>query len=262
MSQRAHVLVTNDDGIHSFFLRNLVEGLMESFRVTVVAPKSEQSWIGRAVSRHREVHVSEYGELPCRAFVLDGTPSDCVNIALGHLLKDDFPDLVCSGINIGFNATLPLILSSGTVAGATEGACWGLPAFAFSHQIPPGSYEDLRRNNGYTEGPLAESLKAASRHAAAIVTNRLNDHRNGDVIVHNINFPCYTDANTPIRLTEPAPFRIGSLFTPKTEASYHFRYTQNKPEFAENYDNTCIEKGFISHGVLNFSSLGKNNINQ
>src|SRR5690554_6084905 len=157
MSQKTHVLVTNDDGIDSFFLRCLVEGLMESFRVTVAAPMGEQSWIGRALSRNREVHVAECEDFPCRAFALDGTPSDCVNIALGHLLQDDFPELVCSGINIGFNATLPLILSSGTIAGAIEGACWGLPALAFSHQIPPSEYETLRQNHGQAKGALAES---------------------------------------------------------------------------------------------------------
>ena len=64
--------------------------------------------------------------LGCPTWIVDGTPSDCVNIALAHLLTDPVAGVV-SGINVGLNASLGFILASGTVAGAWEGALHGLP---------------------------------------------------------------------------------------------------------------------------------------
>ena len=62
----------------------------EGFRVLVAAPSGERSWIGRAFSRHREVTLADYPGLGEQAWSIDGTPSDCVNIALGHLLPDAY----------------------------------------------------------------------------------------------------------------------------------------------------------------------------
>ena len=122
-------LVTNDDGIDSAFLHRLVEALAKDFEVAVAAPAFEQSWIGRAISRRTEVEVipsPSHFPSGVQAWAVSGTPTDCVNIALGNLL-DRQPDIVVSGINIGFNTTETLILCSGTIAGAMEGAQWGLP---------------------------------------------------------------------------------------------------------------------------------------
>ena len=119
---KPHALVTNDDGIDSIFLHRLVDALLPDFRVSVAAPAFEQSWIGRAVSRHREVEVLQSPALfpeGVDAWAISGTPTDCVNIALGNLVQGPV-DIVLSGINIGFNTTETLILSSGTVAGASS----------------------------------------------------------------------------------------------------------------------------------------------
>ena len=135
---KPHALVTNDDGIESVFLHRLVDALLPDFDVSVAAPAFEQSWIGRAVSRHGEVEVIRSPSIfpaGVDAWAISGTPTDCVNIALGNLISKQ-PDIVLSGINIGYNTTETLILSSGTIAGAIEGALWGLPAIAFSKCVP------------------------------------------------------------------------------------------------------------------------------
>ena len=131
---KPHALVTNDDGIESAFLHRLVEALLPHFRVSVAAPVLEQSWTGRSMTRHGEleaIHSSSHFPDSVEAWAISGTPTDCVNIALGNLLPKK-PDIVLSGINIGFNTTESLVLSSGTVAGAIEGVLWDLPAMAFS----------------------------------------------------------------------------------------------------------------------------------
>ena len=116
------LLVTNDDGIGSVFLHELVRALLAAdHEVFVVAPRVEQSWTGASKSRHRPVHSAEADAgLGCPTWIVDGTPSDSVNIGIEHLLPEK-PEAVLSGINIGLNASLGFILGSGTVAGACEG---------------------------------------------------------------------------------------------------------------------------------------------
>jgi len=260
MSSQAHILVTNDDGIDSFFLRVLVEALAATFRVTVAAPMGEQSWIGRAMSRNRDVHMAEFEDFPCRAYGLEGTPSDCVNIALGHLVADDPIDAVCSGINIGFNACTPIVLSSGTVAGAIEGAGWGLPALAFSHQVADADYEYLRKNHGQASGSLEASLRAAAGHAARF-TEALIGQRNERPVVQNYNFPAGTTAETPVEQTQPLPIRLLKLFERETAATFRFKYPEGLVLPREGrYDMPCLQRGHISHSILDLNRMGESSI--
>lgn len=256
-SNKAHVLVTNDDGIDSFFLRVLVDALVNRFRVTVAAPMGEQSWIGRAFSRNRDVHVAERDDLPCRAFALDGTPSDCVNIAMGHLVKDDPVDAVCSGINIGFNACTPLVLSSGTVAGAIEGAGWGLPALAFSHQVPDTEYEYIRTHHGQASGSLETSLRNAADHAGQFTEGFIGQEATRP-IVQNYNFPIGTTGETPVERTDLLPITLRPIFAKDTSATYRFQYPEEvKLQTEGPYDMPCLMRGHISHTVLDFNRLGE-----
>ncbi|GHB90856.1 5'/3'-nucleotidase SurE [Cerasicoccus arenae] len=256
MADQKHILVTNDDGIDSYFLRVLVDALVKDFRVTVAAPMGEKSWIGRAMSRNGEVHLAESENFPCRAFALDGTPSDCVNIALGHLLVDDMPDAVCSGINLGFNCMAPLIFSSGTVAGALEGAAWGLPALAFSHQVPDTVYETLRQNHGKAEGVLEDSLRAASDWARDFASQRLPEGQDG-LIVHNYNFPSMTTAGALIEQTSLSPFKIKTLFKKSGPSSFDFQYNDGEPPETGTYDWACLVRGNISYTRLDFGRVGQ-----
>jgi len=103
------LLVTNDDGIDTLFLRALVQALQAAGHETfVVAPVTEQSWTGASKTRHRPVKSGAVDRgFGCPTWMVDGTPSDCVNIALAHLLPAALgaPKVegVVSGINVGFN---------------------------------------------------------------------------------------------------------------------------------------------------------------
>ena len=149
-AQRPLLLVSNDDGIQSFFLKALVNALLKDFDVLVAAPADEQSWVGRGMSRSGEITASKCLDWPCEAWSITGKPADCVNIALNHLCKRK-PAAVVSGMNLGFNTTLVLTLSSGTVAAATEGALAGLPAFAFSLAIAHDEFMQVSRARGYRD---------------------------------------------------------------------------------------------------------------
>ena len=87
-------LVTNDDGIQVYFIRSIAAALSEYGDVYIAAPKHEQSWVGRGISRNREVEVKTVEDYPVRqAWEVDGTPSDAINIALGNLMPKK-PDVV------------------------------------------------------------------------------------------------------------------------------------------------------------------------
>ena len=122
------ILVSNDDGIHAKGLQALVKAMEPLGEIWVVAPLHEQSATSHSLSLHDPLRIRQVAE---RQFAIDGTPADCVYVAINHLMKAARPTLVVSGINHGPNLADDVIYS-GTVAAAMEGAILGVPAVAFS----------------------------------------------------------------------------------------------------------------------------------
>ncbi|HEY8862168.1 MAG TPA: 5'/3'-nucleotidase SurE, partial [Candidatus Limnocylindria bacterium] len=131
MTPRKHILVTNDDGIESEALGPLVDALADLGEVDVIAP--ERNWSGASHS------ITLFRPLRCRptrlrtgqaAFMTDGSPTDCVRLAVLGFLKQK-PDLIVSGINRGANLGDD-ITYSGTVAAAMEGLLSDIPSIAVS----------------------------------------------------------------------------------------------------------------------------------
>lgn len=255
---KPHLLVTNDDGIESGFLHRLVDALLTDFSVSVAAPAFEQSWIGRAISRHKEIEVlcgASHFPAEVSAWAINGTPTDCVNIALGHLISTPV-DAVVSGINIGYNTTETLILSSGTVAGAMEGAQWGLPAIAFSQCVPFADFESIRDSKGQTEGNFARSQAAAALHAASLTAELLAAPPPAGQVI-NVNFPEHTTAETRLEETVPAKVQLGSLYEKCDSGRFHFRFSEGRSvENNQHSDRAVLEKGCISRSRLDFSRIG------
>ncbi len=150
------ILVTNDDGVHSEGIRLLADAVRGLGEVTVVAPIQEASAIGHALTLRRPLRVETIGP---RIYAVDGTPTDCVNVAITHVLHEK-PDLILSGINKGWNLGDD-VTYSGTVAGALEGALLGIPSIAVSTQ---------RIGDASTFGPSAE---IAARIAAQVLAQGL-----------------------------------------------------------------------------------------
>jgi 5'-nucleotidase len=125
------ILITNDDGITSAGIAALVSSLRETGDVTVVAPDTEQSAVGHAVTISFPLRVSKfYKDGVFFGYAVSGTPADCIKIAIKEILPD-LPDIIISGINQGPN-TGTHIIYSGTVSAATEGTILGVPSFAIS----------------------------------------------------------------------------------------------------------------------------------
>lgn len=128
------ILITNDDGIHApgiELLARVAQQLAgEGGEVFVVAPDTERSGVSHAITLYRPLRLRQ---VKPNWWASDGTPTDCVYLAMNQMKLE--PDLVLSGINPGPNLGHD-VLYSGTVAGALEGAHWGVPALAISHCSP------------------------------------------------------------------------------------------------------------------------------
>lgn len=128
------ILVTNDDGVFSEGIKLLAASLAEIAEVVVVAPDREQSATGHALTLSRPLRMQKMAE---SWYSVDGTPTDCVNLAVLSLLKDRPPDFVVSGINFGLNLGDD-VTYSGTVSATFEGTLLGIPSVAFSQEVAEG----------------------------------------------------------------------------------------------------------------------------
>ncbi len=167
MIERPRILVTNDDGISADGIQILADRLEKTADVWVVAPDSEQSAVSHALTLSRPLRVKQIAD---RRYAVDGTPTDCVALALSGTIDGITPDLVVSGINNGCNMGVD-VHYSGTVSAAFEGAILGLPAIAISQQV----------NNGFSWNVAAST---ATRLVAWV-------HKNGipSGTVLNVNVP-------------------------------------------------------------------------
>jgi 5'-nucleotidase len=160
------LLVTNDDGAHAPGLRALAEALAPLGEVWVVAPDREVSACAQALTLKHPLRVESLGE---RRYAVDGTPADCVNLALVKLLPEP-PALVVSGINRGANLGED-VFYSGTVGGAREATFLGVPAIAVSLA-------------GRSEPDYGTSAEFARRLSSLVLTHGLPDRT-----LLNVNVP-------------------------------------------------------------------------
>lgn len=126
------ILVTNDDGITAPGIRALIEVMNKLGEVVVVAPDAVQSGMGHAVTIHSTLYLDEVkiDDGPQKEYKSNGTPVDCVKLAIGEVLERK-PDLIVSGINHGANSSINVIYS-GTMSAAVEGGIEGIPSIGFS----------------------------------------------------------------------------------------------------------------------------------
>lgn len=129
--KRPFLLITNDDGIHASGIKHLWQAVHKFADVAIIAPHHEKSGSGLSITWMKPLHIRPYpweGETP--AWSLNGTPADCIKMALAVLLEKK-PDMIISGINRGSNSGRT-VLYSGTIGGVIEGVLKGIPGIAFS----------------------------------------------------------------------------------------------------------------------------------
>ena len=197
------ILITNDDGITAPGLQVLEKIALDlagpGGEVWVVAPAFEQSGVGHCINY---VHPTMLSQMGPRRFAAEGSPADCVLVAIHDIMKDAAPDLVLSGVNRGNNSA-ENTLYSGTIGGAMEAALQGLPAVALSQYYGPANRD------------LDDPFEAAAAHGGDVVRRILKatpDETADYRLFYNVNFPPVAAADVRgIRLA-PQGRRPGVVF--------------------------------------------------
>jgi 5'-nucleotidase len=220
------ILVTNDDGFRSEGITALAAAMSPLGAVTIVAPMTEASAIGHALTLRRPLRLEAIAE---RVYAVDGTPTDCVNIAITQVLKG-LPDLVVSGINKGWNLGDD-VTYSGTVAGALEGALLGIPAIAVSLKYTRDAFD------------FSHAADAAATMAEAILRQPLPART-----FLNINVP--SGRPKGIRVTVQAKRNhvtsVAERHDPKGRPYYWIEEGQDEWEPHDRSDYQAVRDGYVS----------------
>lgn len=233
-----NILITNDDGIYADGIIELAKSISKIANVYVVAPESQRSATGHAITIHSPimVHKIDMGE-NIKSYAISGTPADCVKVGIEGLFKDINIDLVLSGINNGSNLGTDVIYS-GTVSAALEGFILNKPSIAIS-------YDEVNVKR--------EIYKDASKYVVNLIENikdkldLLND------CILNVNIP-----NTKIK---------GSKITKLGQRNYDNAMVEKINPFGQKYywiggklmeldqdedsDIACVKDGYISITPIN-----------
>jgi len=198
---RPSILLTNDDGVSSVGLWAAYEALTPIADVTVVAPATQQSAVGRSISIFEPLRANKITINGIPAWSVAGKPTDAVIIGL-YALKLA-PTIIVSGINIGENLSTESIMTSGTVGAALEGSNQGTKGIAFSLQVEDqGDKFDDPRNLGH-------SFDASKKVVRDVVSRVLKHGFSPHTDVINVNIPSVVKGGYEITCLAPKLFHTG-----------------------------------------------------
>lgn len=228
----ARVLVSNDDGIHAKGLKLLEKALRGVVgEIWTVAPETEQSAASHSLTMRRPLRLRRVSR---RRYTVDGTPSDCVLVAMNEVLRDRPPDLVLSGINRGGNMGEDAIYS-GTVAAAREGALLGFRSAALSLTYANGQPARWPTAERWLR-PVLDRLVAASWPAG---------------VVMNVNFPDVDpDAVTGMEVTVQGRRKIGGALVPIADPAgrqyFWIGHGRDEDRYRKGTDLEAVNRGAVS----------------
>jgi 5'-nucleotidase len=228
------ILITNDDGISSPGIRALAKTLKSIGDVYIVAPEVEQSAVAHALTLHRPLRFEKIGK---NKYFVNGTPTDCVIIAVNKLLSQK-PDIIVSGINNGANLGDD-ITYSGTVAAAIEGTLLGIPSIAVSL---------VRKNNTNGFPRTTPGFQMAADFARKLVLKIFDKGLPYDTLL-NVNVPDTLKVKG-VKLTRQGKLvydnSIQELIDPRGREYYWIGGGIPQWGSGENTDFEAVQNGYIS----------------
>lgn len=230
---KARVLISNDDGINAPGLKVLeraIHGLAKE--VIVVAPESENSGAGHALTLQRPLRIRKVSK---NRYAVDGTPTDCVLLAINEILGGEAPDLVLSGVNRGGNIGDD-VTYSGTVAVAMEATILGAPAVAFS--------QDMADGTDHLHWPTAE-------HWIPKVLKKMKGLEVPNSTLFNVNFPDRSLKDVKgIVVARQGARKIGDVIQhgidPRGKSYYWIGWQRQEVLFRKGTDLQAVNDGMIS----------------
>ncbi|UCD34654.1 MAG: 5'/3'-nucleotidase SurE [Nitrospiraceae bacterium] len=228
------ILVTNDDGISSPGIKALARVLKQLGDVYTVAPEGEQSAVAHSLTLHKPIRSTHAAE---KAYFINGTPTDCVILAVNKLLPVR-PDIIVSGVNSGANLGDD-ITYSGTVAAAIEGTLLGIPSIAVSL---------VRENNSNGNRSSTSGFLTAARYARDIAARVLEKGLPGNTLL-NVNVP-HVRRIKGIRITKQGRRVYDNLVQerhdPRGREYYWIGGTVPVWESPEDSDFAAVREGYVS----------------
>lgn len=213
------ILLTNDDGIDAPGLVPFARRLAAIGTVSVVVPDRERSWVGKAITRYDPVTVAIVDRSGVAVTACTGYPADCVQLGI-HVLSARPPDLVVSGINVGYNHGSAYLQSSGTAGAALEAGIAGVPAVAFSAGTTTTPWHQWKQQ---AQQPAAQEMWERLADVATEICGLVLDHASpGDVL--NVGLPDHSDSTTERRITSVALVGYDRLFAETAPNTYSHAY--------------------------------------
>lgn len=242
--KKLHILIANDDGIDAPGIYALAHRLQKDYKITMVAPSMQRSASSHSITISKPLTVRKHNipGLDLKAYSVDGTPADCVRLALGQLV-DDKVDFVVSGINRGFNLGMD-VLYSGTVSAAVEAAIYKVPSMAVSTE----QFDNIQQYS-------------TSADYAAILVKLAMEHGLKNDVVLNLNVPPLSNKDIKgIKVCRMGNMVYGNYFVKREEAESNrqdettiFDIMGNvfEPE-AEDMDTFYIKQGYATVTPLHY----------
>ncbi|MAH83371.1 MAG: 5'/3'-nucleotidase SurE [Rhodospirillaceae bacterium TMED8] len=229
---RLRVLISNDDSIHSPGLKVLVSVARRLFReVWVVAPETEQSATSHSLTLRRPLRIRK---VTARRFAIDGTPTDSVLLGVSEIMKNNQPDLLLSGINLGANLGDD-ITYSGTVAAAMEGTLLGIRSVALSQYYIDRETVNWKTSEVWTAKVLKKILKNTWPPS----------------VLMNINFPdCAANKVRGIRAVSQGQRKIGGKIQqgidPRGDKYFWIGAQREEEKFLSGTDLEAVTQGSVA----------------
>lgn len=228
----ARILITNDDGVHApgiEVLERIARGLSND--VWIVAPEVEQSGAGHSLTLRRPLKIRQREE---RRYAVDGTPTDCVLLAINEIMKDHRPDLVLSGVNRGANIGED-ITYSGTVSAAIEATILGVPAIALSQEYAG-------------DGPV--HWDTAEQFAPRVIDRLVARGWSSNTLI-NINFPPVEPSRvTAVKATAQGRRKMGDeilrVEDPRGAPYYWIGPVRHRTDIGADTDVRAMAEGVVS----------------
>jgi 5'-nucleotidase len=230
------IMVTNDDGVTSPGITALADAASALGSVMIIGPEGEQSAAGMSLTFNRPLRVTKVrvGRRVC--YAVSGSPADSTMIGI-HSIVPRRPDAVISGINKGENLTIQDIFASGTVAAALSAALLGIPAIAFSMEIP--------QSRAVVHGRKDPSFTIPARIAAEILREVLEHGMPRGADMLNVNFPWGTDWGTRVKITslEARKWKDSVLEREDPRGRpYYWLWGSRMPNFRRDSDAFAVHK--------------------
>ena len=227
----ARILITNDDGYEADgikLLTEIVEPMVKE--VWVIAPSKESSGSGHSLTVRRNIDVVQRSD---RKFSVDGTPTDCVILALNQIMESTKPDLVLSGINCGVNIAED-ITYSGTVGAAYEATIAGVRAIALSQELSTAAKIDW---------------SSARENLGAVIQRLYNEDWKPDCLL-NVNFPKQITCEGQIKFSSQGRHKEGDeialISNYNGKRSYRIGAVKVNKSIQKNSDIEALKNGCIS----------------